>query len=402
MIPIELNILVAEDSATQAAYIRQLLLQQGYRVAIAKNGREALERLEKEVPNILITDVIMPEMDGYELCRAVRADERFAHLPIILLTSLADSQDVIRGLECGADCFFTKPADNKELLFRIMSMLVNPSVTVTDEKKTFEVVFGNERQVVTTERHRVVSLLVSTFENAVQQQRMLAEVRLENRALKRQLERAQKQLADSQEAEQAGGLDLEAGIPLVYQLAEDLGGLVGHHDPFAVEHQRKVTALVKTLARRLDLEPQRTQGLLVAAAIHDVGKLAVDPTLLCHPGPLSSEEMEQVRQHAVSGSLHFRESALPWPVERIIAQHHERLDGSGYPEGAKADEILLEARILAVADVAVAMCEERAHRPAPGRAEAILELRKFAGILYDARVVAACLQAIDEEEALLS
>ncbi|MBU1743240.1 MAG: response regulator [Proteobacteria bacterium] len=401
MIPIDLNILVAEDSATQAAYIRQLLLQQGYRVAVAKNGREALERLEKEIPNILITDVIMPEMDGYELCRAVRADARFSHLPIILLTSLADSQDVIRGLECGADCFFTKPADNKELLFRIMSMLVNPTVTVTDEKKSFEVVFGNERQVVTTERHRVVSLLVSTFESAVQQQRMLAEVRLENRALKRQLARCQKQLEESNDAASADALPLDAELPLLHQLAWDLGGVVEHHDPFAVDHQHKVTELVRTLARRLDLDPQRTQGLLVAAALHDVGKLAVDPSLLGRQGTLTPAEMEQVRQHAVAGSQHFQGSTLPWPVERIIAQHHERLDGSGYPEGARADDILLEARILAVADVAVAMCEERPHRPAPGRAEAILELRKFAGILYDARVVAACLQAIDEDETLL-
>lgn len=401
MIPIELNILVAEDSATQAAYIRQLLLQQGYRVTIAKNGREALERMELDVPNVLITDVIMPEMDGYELCRAVRADERYSHLPIILLTSLADSQDVIRGLECGADCFFTKPADNKELLFRIMSMLVNPTVTVADEKKSFEVVFGNERQVVTTERHRVVSLLVSTFENAVQQQRMLAEVRLENRALKRQLARAQKQLEESHRAGPAATVAEDAELPLVQQLTWDLGGIIEQHDPFAVEHQRKVTELARTLARRLDLEPRRTQGLCVAAAVHDMGKLCVDASLLSRPGTLTPSEMEQVRQHAVAGGQFFQASTLPWPLDRIIAQHHERLDGSGYPEGLKADDILLEARILAVADVAVAMCEERPHRPAPGRGEAILELRKFAGILYDARVVAACMQAFDEEESLL-
>src|SRR2546423_12859708 len=125
------KILVAEDSPTQAQRLQHLLEQQGYHVTIAANGRAALEAARNCKPTLIISDVIMPEMDGYELCRRVKSDDTLADVPVILVTTLSDPQDVIRGLECRADNFILKPYDERYLLSRVQFVLVNREVRQT-------------------------------------------------------------------------------------------------------------------------------------------------------------------------------------------------------------------------------------------------------------------------------
>src|SRR5512135_3349379 len=121
----QVEILIAEDSPTQAEQLRLILEQHGYGTEVAQDGREALEYLSRRRPTLIISDVMMPEMDGYELCKAVKADEQFKDIPVMLLTALSDPRAVLKGLECGADNFFTKPYDEQYLLSRIRHIVAN-------------------------------------------------------------------------------------------------------------------------------------------------------------------------------------------------------------------------------------------------------------------------------------
>ena len=161
-------------------------------------------------------------------------------------------------------------------------------------------------------------------------------------------------------------------------------------DPYTAGHQRRVARLAVTIAEHLGLDAERRKGLRVAAVLHDIGKLAVPSDILAKPTTLTDSEMEVVRGHVDAGLDILRGIDFPWPVADIVAQHHERLDGSGYPKGLSGDELSLEGRILGVADAVEAMCSHRPYRPAAGADRAMEELRNGRGSRYDAAVVDAC------------
>jgi putative nucleotidyltransferase with HDIG domain/PAS domain S-box-containing protein len=162
------------------------------------------------------------------------------------------------------------------------------------------------------------------------------------------------------------------------------------HDPATAEHSRRVTQVAASIAGRLGLPRERVAGLRLAAGLHDVGKTAIPADVLLRPGKLSGPELALVRAHPEAGCEMVRETESPWPLAEIILQHHERLDGSGYPRGLHGGEILTEARILAVADVFEAMSSSRPYRTAFSIDEALTELRLGSGHRYDPDVVAAC------------
>jgi PAS domain S-box-containing protein len=164
----EIKVLIAEDSRTQAEQLRFLLEEQGYGVTAAANGKEALAAAQAQKPSLLISDVVMPEMDGYDLCRAIKTDERLKDIPVILLTSLSDPRDVIRGLECGADNFIRKPYDERYLLSRIEYSMMNLELR-KDQKTQFglQIDLGGRRHFITAERQQILDLLISTYEQAV-------------------------------------------------------------------------------------------------------------------------------------------------------------------------------------------------------------------------------------------
>lgn len=137
--------------------------------------------------------------------------------------------------------------------------------------------------------------------------------------------------------------------------------------------------------------------IYMASLVHDVGKIAVPAEILSKPGRLSSYEMDIIRTHSVAGHEIVKDVEFPWPIAQIILQHHERMDGSGYPQGLKADQILPEARILAVADVVEAMSSHRPYRAALGLDKALAEIETHKGTLYDVRVVEACVKVFREK-----
>ncbi len=164
-----MKILVVEDSQTQAIRLQHILETRGFEVTVALNGKAALEHLEHDHPTIVISDVIMPEMDGYELCRRIKSDESLKDIPVILLTSLSDPEDIIRGLEVGADNFITKPYQEKLLVSRIQYIIVNREIRAKSTTGLgIEIFFAGRKHFLEADRIQIVDLLLSSYETAVQ------------------------------------------------------------------------------------------------------------------------------------------------------------------------------------------------------------------------------------------
>ena len=186
-----LDILIVEDSPTQALQLQHILEQHECRVAIATNGWEALTLLRQHKPMLVISDILMPEMDGYQLCRQIKADQQLADVPVILLTALSDPKDAIRGLECGADNFLVKPYDERFLLSRLRYILANRQLREVQKvpPSGLEIFFAGQKYFITSNRLQILNLLLSTYETAVQQNLALIEARDALKALNAQLER---------------------------------------------------------------------------------------------------------------------------------------------------------------------------------------------------------------------
>lgn len=178
---------------------------------------------------------------------------------------------------------------------------------------------------------------------------------------------------------------------------DTLNKLVEIKDPYTGGHQRRVADLARLIATEMGLSPEQIDGLRLAAQIHDIGKIAVPSEILSKPGKLSESEWGLVRNHAQIGYNLLKDIDFPWPVAEIIYQHHERLDGSGYPLGLTGDQIMIEAKILAVADVVEAMSSHRPYREAYTLEEALREIENNRGRLYDEKVVETCLRLFREK-----
>ncbi|WP_373501271.1 HD domain-containing phosphohydrolase [Desulfococcus sp.] len=186
------------------------------------------------------------------------------------------------------------------------------------------------------------------------------------------------------------------------RLRKAMGGIIQamsltieKRDPYTAGHQRRVAKLCRVIGTELGLGWECIQGLRMAAAIHDLGKINVPASILNKPGRLSEHEIAIIRQHPETAYEILKNIDFPWPITQAIHQHHERLDGSGYPRGLAGGEIILEARILAVADVAEAISSFRPYRQALGTETAMAELRNGRGVIYDPLIVDICLSLFE-------
>ena len=172
--------------------------------------------------------------------------------------------------------------------------------------------------------------------------------------------------------------------------------VVEKRDPYTAGHQQRVADLSCAIARQMNIHEDDIYGLRMASVIHDLGKLIVPAGILSKPGRLSEVEYELIKSHVRAVYDILKQIEFPWPIAEIILQHHERIDGSGYPQGLAEDQILMAARILAVADVFETIASHRPYRPALGLEPAIDEIRSNRGKLYDNQVVDVCLSIIEE------
>jgi|CZCB01.1.fsa_nt_gi PAS domain S-box-containing protein/putative nucleotidyltransferase with HDIG domain len=191
--------------------------------------------------------------------------------------------------------------------------------------------------------------------------------------------------------------NLEQMQALLDGTVEALAATAEKRDPYTAGHQRRVADLACAIGRKMGIDGSRLEGLRTAGILHDIGKMYIPTEILSKPGRLTEVEMLLVRTHCQAGYEILRKIPFTHPVPKILLQHHERLDGSGYPQGLRGGEILLEARILGVADVVEAMASHRPYRPALGVAKALEEISANSGILYDSQVVQVCCRLFSEE-----
>jgi putative two-component system response regulator len=341
------TILLVDDTVPNLKILDAVLSPRGYRTVTAVNGQEALAAVASEHPDLILCDIVMPVMDGYEFCRRLRDDPATRLLPLIMMTASGE-QEKIRAIEAGADDFVVKPFNQAELLARVRSLL-----RVKD--------YQDQIQTQATE----LAVLNQTLEQRVAERTQQLEHVLDGTV-------------------QAVALTVEM------------------RDPYTAGHQRRVSQLAAAIARQMDLSPQQVQGILISGTLHDIGKIATPAEILSKPGKISEHEFAIIKTHPAIGYEILRGIEFPWPVATAVHQHHERLDGSGYPLGLAGQDILLESRILSVADVVEAISSHRPYRPSLGIDVARAEITKYRGTIYDAAVVDACLMLLAQDDFRLS
>jgi PAS domain S-box-containing protein len=173
--------------------------------------------------------------------------------------------------------------------------------------------------------------------------------------------------------------------------------VVEHRDPYTAGHQRRVASLAQAMAMEMGLSRDRVEGIRVAGSIHDLGKLFIPAEILSKPGHLSEDELQLIETHPGAAYDILKEVVFPWPVAEIVLQHHERVDGSGYPQHLRGEDTMLEARIIAVADVVEAMASHRPYRAALGIEKALEEIAAQRAVVYDSEAVGACLKLFREK-----
>ncbi len=183
---------------------------------------------------------------------------------------------------------------------------------------------------------------------------------------------------------------------VLHQTIHALSATIESRDPYTAGHQRRVQSLALSISRKMRLAPEKRAGLHIAALVHDIGKISIPTEILAKPNLLTPSEMLLIRTHPKVGFEILRKIDFPWPVAEIVYQHHEAYDGSGYPRGLSGDKILLEARILCVADMVEATSSDRPYRPAMGIDHALEQLLKLRGVKYDPAIVDACVEVFEK------
>jgi len=187
---------------------------------------------------------------------------------------------------------------------------------------------------------------------------------------------------------------LQTAVMSTVEVATTLSGM---RDPYTAGHERRVAEIAVVIGAELGFDARRQEGLRVAGHLHDVGKITIPSEILSKPGRISAVEYQLIQGHARAGYDVLKGVEFPWPVAQVALQHHERMDGSGYPQGLKGEAILFEARIMAVADVVESMSSHRPYRPALGVEAALAEIERGRGALYDPVVADACLKLFREK-----
>ena len=292
------SIVIVDDNPNNLQVLAGMLQQEGYKVRPALSGELALRAIAVSPPDLILLDIRMPGMDGYETCRRLKANPETVDIPVIFISALNENEDKLLAFAAGAVDYVSKPFQAAEVLARVRAQL---------QLYRMQQHLGQ----LVAERTAELRITCESLESSRSQYRRILEQTI-----------------------QAIALTIEK------------------RDPYTAGHQVRVSGLATAMAQEMGLDGERVEGLRLGGMIHHV--------------------------------------EFPWPVAQMILQHHERLDGSGYPRGQRGSEILLEARILAVADVVEAMASHRPYRPAVGIDKALDEIHLGRGRLYDPDVVDVC------------
>jgi putative nucleotidyltransferase with HDIG domain len=189
----------------------------------------------------------------------------------------------------------------------------------------------------------------------------------------------------------------ESRFRRLIKTSEAIAAVVGERDPYKKGHQFRVTDLACAIGMEMDLSRKQIDGIRIGGLLHDIGKMSTPTEILVKPTRLTEKEKQLMRTHVQSGYEILKDTVFPWPITRMVLEHHERLDGSGYPKGLTADQLIMESRIMAVADVVEAIASPRSYRPARGIDVALYDIKGDRGIRYDPEAVDACLRLFYEQ-----
>jgi len=358
------SVLIIDDEEAILDILTMTLADEGYDLHTAGSAEEALKIL-RENPNfsLIIFDQLMPGMTGVQFFAQAR--NICPNAMRVLLTGYTDTDAIIDAINSGGiHLYLTKPWRKDELLYAIIQTLSKAELLI--------------------ENRRLDGLVKKQNAELLELNKNLEEkVRLKTLHLD---QRAQ-ELKTSYER-----------IRLILEgTALGMSKMVESRDPYTAGHQQQVSRIGCIIAGKMSLPENQTEAIRIAGSLHDIGKIAVPSEILTKPGRLSQLEMEMVKTHSQNAYDILKTIEFPYPIAQIILQHHERMDGSGYPQGLSGKDILLEARIIGVADVIEAMSAHRPYRPALGIEIAIEEIIKNRGTLYDPRVVDACLSIYHAE-----
>jgi signal transduction histidine kinase len=329
--PEDTDILVVEDSPTQAERLRRLLQAQGYRARVAGNGALALEALRAGAPDLVISDIVMPEMDGYALCRAIKADAALSHIPVVLVTSLNDTADVLHGIDCGADSLVRKPYSDQYLLQRIGQMLSNQRLRAgADDSTGVGLYFGGKQHVIRAHPQQMLDLLISTYEQAVQvngelqaRERQVVDLNLRLSHHAAELEATNRAIAlKNVELAEASRMKTAFIANMSHELRTPLNAIIGFTGALLMKlagpltgDQEKQLGTIRTSARHL---LALINDILDVAKI-EAGKIKIKPERL-DGALLVQETVETLRQMALQKNLGLTvrvpEHAVPLVTDR--------------------------------------------------------------------------------------
>jgi PAS domain S-box-containing protein/putative nucleotidyltransferase with HDIG domain len=444
------TVLMIEDNPGDARLIREMLAEGGgnrFKLKCADHLSVGLEYLGSNDIGLVLLDLGLPDSQGFDTF--VKTYAQAPRVPIIVLSGLTDEQLAIKTVQEGAQDYLVKGHVDSHALVRTIRYAIerkraeedllrekNFSAAVMNSSPGLLFVFDDKGNIIQWNRnaekitgysakeiskmdilHFVAKEDQKTAAEAMQEVLTKGQSSLELNVLSKPGKKTPfhitglRTILENTTCVVCTGIDIterkqaEEELRRSYHKLREslivtvntLASTVEMRDPYTAGHQRRVTLLACAIATEMDLSEEQFDGLRMAGLVHDIGKISAPAEILNKPGSLTEIEFNIIKTHSQAGYITLKEIEFPWPVARIVLQHHERLDGSGYPQGLRGEEIMLEAKILAVADVVEAMASHRPFRAALGIDAALEEIAKNRGILYDPEIVDVCKRLFTEK-----